>query len=99
MSQPITLDTPLLWWSSVEVLRGITPVLLAGVMLATAAGVAQGGMVFAGDALVPKLERLSPANKLKQMFSLTSLSGLLKSLLPFAAILCGRRAGSADALG
>jgi flagellar biosynthesis protein FlhB len=87
VSQPITLDTPLLWWSSVEVLRGITPVLLAGAMLATAAGVAQGGMVFAGDALVPKLERLSPANKLKQMFSLTSLSGLLKSLLPFAAIL------------
>ena len=50
------------------------------------AGLAQGGFVFAPEALVPKIERLSPAQKLGQIFSLTGLSGLLKSLLPFAAI-------------
>jgi flagellar biosynthetic protein FlhB len=46
----------------------------------------QGGFVFAPEALAPKPERLSPAQKLGQIFSLTGLSGLLKSLLPFAAI-------------
>ena len=54
--------------------------------LVLAGGLAQGGLVFAPEALVPKVERLSPAQKLRQIFSLTGLSGLLKSLLPFAAI-------------
>ena len=87
MNGSITLNTPLLWWSSAEVLRNMVPVLSACLVLALAAGVAQGGMVFAGEALVPKFDRLSPSNKLKQMFSLSGMSGLLKSLLPFAAIL------------
>jgi flagellar biosynthesis protein FlhB len=86
-SQPITMNTPLLLWTSAEVLRSIVPVLAASLVLAVAAGVAQGGMVFAGEALVPKFERLSPAKKLQQMFSIAGLSGLLKSLFPFAAIL------------
>jgi len=86
-SEQITFSTPLLLWTSAEVLRDITPVLAVSAALALAAGVMQGGMVFASEALVPKLERLSPAKKLQQMFSLTGLSGLLKSLLPFAAIL------------
>jgi flagellar biosynthetic protein FlhB len=55
-------------------------------ILATFGSVAQGGLVFAPEALIPKIERLSPAQKLGQIFSLTGLSGLLKSLLPFAAI-------------
>jgi flagellar biosynthetic protein FlhB len=54
--------------------------------LSLVGGLAQGGLVFAPEALVPKVERLSPAQKLSQIFSLTGLSGLLKSLLPFAAI-------------
>jgi flagellar biosynthetic protein FlhB len=86
-SEPITLGTPLLWWSSAEIVRGMAPVLSAALVLALAGGLAQGGMVFAGEALVPKFDRLSPSKKLQQMFSLTGLSGLLKSLLPFAAIL------------
>jgi flagellar biosynthetic protein FlhB len=65
----------------------MTPVLMAGLFLALAGGVMQGGMVFAGEALAPKFTRLSPAKKLQQMFSLAGLSGLLKSLLPFGAIL------------
>ena len=85
--ESICLSTPLLWWNSVEVLRDIAPTLAASLLLAIGTGVMQGGMVFAGEALVPKIERLSPGKKLQQMFSLTGLSGLLKSLLPFAAIL------------
>ena len=87
-TEQITLASPVLWWSTFEVLRGMVPVLTAGLALAVAAGVMQGGVVFAGQALTPKFERLSPGKKLQQMFSLTGLSGLLKSLLPFAAILC-----------
>lgn len=86
-SEPVTVSTPLLWWSSVEVVRSMAPVLSASLVLALAAGVMQGGMVFAGEVLVPKFERLSPSKKLRQMFSLAGLSALLKSLLPFAAIL------------
>jgi len=86
-TQQLTGSSPLLLWSSAEVLRGMVPVLGASLVLAVGAGVMQGGMVFAGEALAPKFERLSPAKKLQQMFSLTGLSGLLKSLLPFGAIL------------
>jgi flagellar biosynthesis protein FlhB len=85
--QSLNGSSPVLWWSSVEVLRGVVPVLSASLALAVVAGVAQGGMVFAGEALVPRFERLSPGKKLQQMFSFAGLSGLLKSLLPFAAIL------------
>jgi len=86
-SGQLTSTGPLLLWSSVEVLRAMVPVLSASLVLAVAGGVMQGGMVFAGEALAPKFERLSPAKKLQQMFSLAGLSGLLKSLLPFGAIL------------
>jgi len=65
----------------------VVPIMVTAWVLAALAGVAQGGLVFAPEALVPKPERMSPAQKLGQMFSLTGLSGLLKSLLPFAAVL------------
>ena len=45
-----------------------------------------GGLVFAPEALAFKPEKLSPANKVKQMFSLAGLSGILKSLIPFGVI-------------
>ncbi len=67
-------------------MRCAVPVMATAWMLSVLGGVAQGGMVFAPEALIPKIERLSPAQKLGQIFSLTGLSGLLKSLLPFAAI-------------
>ena len=49
-------------------------------------GLAQGGFVFAPEALSFKFERLSPPARLKQLFSLAALSTILKSLLPFTAI-------------
>lgn len=68
------------------IFRGVA--LAAGLswMLAVVAGVAQGGIVFAPEALSPKLERLNPASHLEQLFSLTALSRMLKTLLPTAAI-------------
>jgi flagellar biosynthetic protein FlhB len=74
-------------WSGWQVLRWTAPAMLGAWVVSFTASVMQGGLVFAPEALTPKLERMSPGSKLKQMFSLTGLSALLKSLLPFAAIL------------
>ena len=83
---PLTPAAPLLIWTGWTVARCAAPVMAVAWTLALLGGVAQGGLVFAPEALAPKIGRLSPAQKLSQMFSLTGLSGLLKSLLPFAAI-------------
>ncbi len=80
-------ETTLFLWSGWQVLRWTAPAMLGAWVVSFTTSVMQGGLVFAPEALTPKLERLSPANKLRQMFSLTGLSGLLKSLLPFGAIL------------
>jgi len=77
---------PLFIWTGWTAVRCAVPVMAAAWTLALLASVAQGGMVFAAEALAPKISRLSPAQKLGQIFSLTGLSNLLKSLLPFAAI-------------
>ncbi|HVU46819.1 MAG TPA: EscU/YscU/HrcU family type III secretion system export apparatus switch protein [Terracidiphilus sp.] len=82
----ITPNGPLLFWTSIQAIRWVFPVFAAGLAVALFAGLAQGGFVFAPDALSPKLERLSPAGKLKQMVSLAALSNILKSLIPFGAI-------------
>jgi flagellar biosynthesis protein FlhB len=78
--------SPILFWAAGGVLRWIIPIVSTAWVLSFAAGVAQGGLVFAPEALALKPERMSPAAKLKQMFSLAGLSGLLKSLLPFGII-------------
>ncbi len=78
--------SPVLFWTAIGILRWIVPVLVTAWVLSFASGVAQGGLVFATEALLPKPERLNPVGKLKQMFSLAGLSGILKSLLPFGII-------------
>ncbi len=78
---------PLLFWTSIEVLRWIVPILLCALVISLAVGFAQGGFIFAPEALSLKFERFSPASRLKQIFSITSLGNALKSLLPFGAIL------------
>ncbi len=47
---------------------------------------AQGGLIFAPEALLPKLSRISPAARLEQLFSLSAIGRLLKSLLPAGAV-------------
>jgi flagellar biosynthesis protein FlhB len=78
---------PVLFWSAVEVMRWIVPILLAGMMVSLLSGLAQGGVNFAPGALALKFDRFNPASKLGQIFSPVGLSNLLKSLLPFGAIL------------
>jgi flagellar biosynthesis protein FlhB len=85
-SDSIEANGPLLFWTSIEAIRWVYPLMLAALAVALVTGFAQGGFVFAPGALAPKPERLSPANKLKQMVSLTAVSTILKSLLPFSAI-------------
>ena len=77
---------PLFFWSSVELFRWILPILLTALTLSVAAGLAQGGFSIAPEAMALKFERFNPASKVGQIFSLSGLSNLLKSLLPFAAI-------------
>jgi flagellar biosynthetic protein FlhB len=78
---------PLLFWTSIETFRWIVPILSAALVSSVLVGFAQGGFVFAPDALTIKPERLSPAAKLKNIFSITGLSTTLKSLVPFGGIL------------
>ena len=85
-AETLTPSTPLLVWTGWTVAKCVVPVMATAFALSLVGGLAQGGLVFAPEALVPKVERLSPAQKLSQIFSLTGLSGLLKSVLPFAAI-------------
>lgn len=70
-----------------ELLHWATPAMVGAFLIASAGFLMQGGLVFSTESLQPKFERLNPATKLKQLFSLTGLSGLLKSLLPFTAML------------
>ncbi len=86
-SDSIAANGPLLFWTSLEAVRWVFPILLAALAVALLTSLAQGGFVFAPEALSPKFERLSPGNKLKQMVSLTALSTILKSLVPFSAII------------
>ena len=77
---------PLLFWTSVEAMRWVFPIVISGCAVSVVAGLAQGGFVFAPEALSFQFSRLNPADRVKQMFSPTALSTILKSLLPFTAI-------------
>lgn len=84
--ESLTAGTPALFWMGVGVLRWAVPVMAAAWVLSLGSSVMQGGLVFAPEALSFKPEKLSPTGKLKQMLSLTALSGILKSLIPFSVI-------------
>ena len=86
ITDPMEPNGPLLFWTGIEAMRWIYPFQLAALAVALGVGLAQGGFIFAPEALSLKFERLSPATRFGQIFSLTSVSSVLKSLLPFAAI-------------
>lgn len=69
-----------------EVLRWTVPAMLAAWAVSAVSGIAQGGLIFAPEALAFKFERFNPATKIQQMFSITSLSALLKSLAPVICV-------------
>ncbi len=74
------------WIGGMQLFSGVA--LAAGVswLLASLSGIAQGGLVFAPSALSPNLNRLNPASRIEQLFSLGAVSRLLKSLLPTTAM-------------
>jgi flagellar biosynthetic protein FlhB len=55
-------------------------------IVAVTSALAQGGFVVAPEALMPTGSRMNPGAKLGQLFSVGALRGLLKSLLPAAAV-------------
>jgi flagellar biosynthesis protein FlhB len=66
---------------------------------ALSSALAQGGLVFAPTSLLPNASRMSPAAKLGQLFSITALRGLIKSLLPAAAVTYVSRSAACAATG
>jgi flagellar biosynthesis protein FlhB len=74
------------WRNNLVIFRGIAIAASLSWLAATLSGIAQGGFVFAPSALTPSLNRFNPASRLEQLFSLSALSRLLKSLLPTAAM-------------
>ena len=86
-SDSIEANGPLLFWTSIEAFRWILPILLAALVVSLISGLAQGGFVFAPEALAFKFDRLGPATRMGQIFSLSGLSPILKSFLPFIAII------------
>src|SRR5690606_1237800 len=61
--------------------------LFAVLLVAAIAGPAMlGGLIFSGESLVPKLERLSPMRGIKRIFSVQALVELGKTLLKFAVL-------------
>jgi flagellar biosynthetic protein FlhB len=83
----IETNGPIIFWSAVEVMRWIVPILLAALTVSIFTGLIQGGINVAPGALALKFDRFNPASKLGQIFSPVGLSNLMKSLLPFGAIL------------
>jgi len=86
VTDSITPNGPILFWTSIEAMRWVFPVVLAGLAVSLFAGLAQGGFVFAPESLAFNFVRISPPDRLRQLFSLAGLSNILKSLLPFTAI-------------
>lgn len=86
-TQDLGSDGPLLLWTSVETLRCVIPVLFGAMAVSVFAGLAQGGLNVAPKALAPHFDRFNPSVRFGQIFSTMALSNLLKSLLPFSAIL------------
>ena len=77
----------ILMWTSIEVMRNVIPVLLGAMAVSLVGGLAQGGFNLAPQALSPKFDRFNPSVRFGEIFSVVALSNLLKSLLPFTAIL------------
>ena len=59
----------------------LLPILLTAVLAGLFANVAQVGFLFTTKPLMPKLERISPLKGFKRIFSVKTLSELLKSLI------------------
>lgn len=66
---------------------GVWPILAVLLVAALIGPVALGGWLFSAEALAPKFSRMNPLAGLKRMFSLRSLTELLKALAKFVLVL------------
>jgi len=87
VGETLNPSSPVLFWIRWQVMRWMLAPLSAAWAVALVTSIMQGGLVFAPEALALKPERMSPANKLGQMFSISSLSGLLKTLPPLICVM------------
>ncbi len=80
------LGTSVFSWTAIAVAQCIAPILLLGFAISVFSAGAQSGFVFAPAAFTPKFNRLNPVANLGQIFSISGLSRLLRSLIPGSAI-------------
>lgn len=78
---------PLLSATGTVVLSWAGPSLAVAFFVAVFSTLMQGTPTFAVEALSPNFERFNPANNVKQLFSLSGVSRVLRSLLPTSVIL------------
>jgi len=86
-SRDLDVSSTVMTWVGIAVLKWSAPACLLGLTVATVTQVAQGGLVFAPEAIMPKLSKLNPGTHIGQLFSLTGFSRLGKTLLPLTAII------------
>ncbi len=86
ISGDITFTSPLIPWVGQLVMNWTWRPLAAAGGVALLVSLAQGGIIFAPKLLTPNFERLNPAKKLGQMFSILTVVQLLKALIPGAGI-------------
>jgi flagellar biosynthetic protein FlhB len=82
----IGANSAVLSWTGVMAFNWIWPGAVVALGTATMVQLAQGGIVFAPAAIAPKITKLSPAQNIKQLFSLGGYSRLLKSLVPLIVV-------------
>jgi flagellar biosynthesis protein FlhB len=74
-------------WTTLAVAQWIAPLFGVAFVTAIASTLAQGGIVIAPKAFTPKFTRLNPVTNIQNLFSLATLSRVLRSLLPSSVIL------------
>lgn len=82
----ISASSTVLSWTGVTAFKWIAPSAILGFGIAMLVQFGQGGIVFAPAAIAPKFTKLSPAQNVKQLFSLGGYSRLLKSLVPLSVV-------------
>jgi flagellar biosynthetic protein FlhB len=82
-----TDHAPVIGWTALTVAQWIAPIFAVAFCVAIAGTLAQGGLVISTEALAPNWSRLNPVSHVQQLFSLASVSRVLRSLLPATAIL------------
>lgn len=82
-----TGNFPVISQTILAVAKWLGPIFVVAFSIAILSTVAQGGVTFATAALAPNWDRLNPANNLQQLFSLSGLSRILRTLLPTAVML------------